>query len=135
MKLVELKLPRITTALMVAAANVAEHIEVTILPDELIVGRVHDFFGRQVLVSPEVAGSLLAEAAGCFDELKGKAGHVVVSGKAQKAVKDLGPAMPPAPDATHHGEEGSHENDYRTHSRDGPARHGVLHHPTGGGKG
>lgn len=46
MKLVELKPPRITTALVVAAANVAENIEVTILPNELIVGRVHDFFGR-----------------------------------------------------------------------------------------
>jgi hypothetical protein len=46
MKLVEPNPPRITTALVVAAANVAENIEVTTLPDELIVGRVHDFFGR-----------------------------------------------------------------------------------------
>jgi hypothetical protein len=46
MTLVALKPPRITTALAVAAATVAEHIEVTILPDELIVGRVHDCFGR-----------------------------------------------------------------------------------------
>ena len=46
MKLVEPNPPRITTALAVAAAKAAENIEVTTLPDELIVGRVHDFFGR-----------------------------------------------------------------------------------------
>jgi hypothetical protein len=44
--LVAFKPPRLTTALVVAAATVAEHIEVTILPDELIGGPVHDVFGR-----------------------------------------------------------------------------------------
>jgi hypothetical protein len=134
MTLVALKPPRLTTALVVAAANVAEHIEVMILPDELIVDRVHDFFGREVLVSPDVDGSLPAEAAECLNELQGKGGHVVFSEKDNKAVKDQRPAMPRASDATHNGEEGSHENGGRTHRRDGPAGHGVLHHPTGDGQ-
>ena len=134
MTLVELKPPRITTALVVAAANVAEHIGVTILPDELIVGRVHDFFGREVLVSPDVDGRLPAEAAEFLNERKGKGGHVVVSDKDNKAVKDLRLAMPLASDATHNGEEESSEVSCRTHSRDGPTRHGVRHHPTGDGQ-
>ena len=46
MTLVALKPPRITTALVVAAANVAEHIEVTNLPNELLGARVQNFFGR-----------------------------------------------------------------------------------------
>lgn len=49
-----------------ALHHIAEHIPVTILADELIVGRPHSYFGRYGLVYPELDGSLLEQAVEAF---------------------------------------------------------------------
>jgi pyruvate formate-lyase/glycerol dehydratase family glycyl radical enzyme len=72
-----------------ALKHLAENIEVTILPDELIVGRPHNFFGPCVIAFPEVDGCLLLESIEVFEEMKGKPGYIIYSDEDKKAIRDV----------------------------------------------
>ena len=72
-----------------ALKQLAENIEVTILPDELIVGRPHNFFGACVIAFPEVDGCLLSESIEVFEEMKGKPGYIIYSDEDKKAIRDV----------------------------------------------
>jgi pyruvate-formate lyase len=79
------------TALRWATAlkHLAENIEVAILPDELIVGRPHNFFGACVIAFPEVDGCLLSESVEVFEEMTGKPGYIIYSDEDKKAIRDV----------------------------------------------
>lgn len=72
-----------------ALKHIAENIEVTILPGELIVGRPHNFFGTCVIAFPELDGSGLLGAIEAFDQLKGKTGYVHFSDESKKAIREV----------------------------------------------
>jgi formate C-acetyltransferase len=72
-----------------ALKHIAASIEVAILPDELIVGRVHNYFGRCIIAFPEVDGSLLLDSVEMFGHLKGKPGYIVFAEEAKKAIRDV----------------------------------------------
>lgn len=72
-----------------AIKHIAENIEVAILPGELIVGRVHNYFGRCVIAFPEVDGSLLPGGMEASEAAKGKPGYIAYPEEAKKAIRDV----------------------------------------------
>lgn len=71
-----------------ALKHIAEKIEVTILPDELIVGRPHTYMGRYALIYPELDGSLFPNGVAAFKALQGKVGHVEVTPDDERVIKE-----------------------------------------------
>lgn len=79
-----------------ALRHVAEHIAVTIFPDELIVGRPNTWLGRYGLVYGELDGSLMRDALAVFRGVAGKLGQgtiparsVAVTDEDARAIEDV----------------------------------------------
>ena len=72
-----------------ALAHVAERMPVTILDDELIVGRPHDWLGRYGLVYGELDGSLIASAVEAADRQQGQKGAIAVTADDRRAMLDV----------------------------------------------
>lgn len=67
----------------------AEKATVTILDDELIVGRPHDWMGRWGMVYAELDGSVMPAGVEMFRKNKGKVGEVVVTDEDAHVINDV----------------------------------------------
>lgn len=67
----------------------AETSTVTILEDELIVGRPHDWLGRWGMVYPELDGAVMPSGVEMFRKNKGKVGEVVVTDEDAHVINDV----------------------------------------------
>jgi formate C-acetyltransferase len=72
-----------------ALKHFAEKAPVTILPDELIVGRPNTWLGRWSIVYPELDGSIMLAGVDMFIKNKGKVGEVTVTDEDAKVIKDF----------------------------------------------
>ena len=72
-----------------ALKNYAEKATVTILDDELIVGRPNTWLGRWALVYAELDGSVMPAGVDMFKKSKGKVGEVVVTAEDEKIINDI----------------------------------------------
>ena len=72
-----------------ALAHVAEQMPVTILDDELIVGRPHDWLGRYGLVYGELDGSLLVAAVEAAERQQGQKGAISITDRDRAAMLDV----------------------------------------------
>lgn len=72
-----------------ALANYAEKATVTILDDELIVGRPHAWLGRWGMVYPELDGAVMPAGVEMFRKNKGKVGEVVVSDDDARIINEV----------------------------------------------
>src|SRR5215471_3649148 len=72
-----------------ALKHFAEHTPVTILPDELIVGRPNSWLGRWAIVHPELDGSIMPAGLDMFRKNKGKPGEVVVADEDAKLIHEV----------------------------------------------
>src|SRR5512135_1260552 len=69
-----------------ALKHIAENISVTILDDELIVGRPNTWPGRYSLVYPELDGTIIQEGAKAFIEAKDAADAITVTAEDKKII-------------------------------------------------
>ncbi|MCP8939407.1 hypothetical protein NK718_12855 [Alsobacter sp. SYSU M60028] len=67
----------------------AEKSTVTILDDELIVGRPHDWLGRWGMVYPELDGEVMPAGVEMFRKNKGKTGEVIVTDEDAKIINEV----------------------------------------------
>ena len=72
-----------------ALLYMAEHLPVTILDDELIVGRVHDFFGRSGPIWCELDASEWSRGASFMMASQGTPGVPVVTAEDQKVIDEV----------------------------------------------
>ena len=72
-----------------ALKRYAEKSTVTILADELIVGRPHTWLGRWGLVYPELDGAVMPAGVEMFRKNKGKVGEVVVTDEDARIISDV----------------------------------------------
>ncbi|MGE5323365.1 MAG: pyruvate formate lyase family protein, partial [Actinomycetota bacterium] len=74
-----------------ALKHIAENISVTILDDELIVGRPNTWLGRYTLVYPELDGTIIQAGAKAFIEAKEAGAHdaVTVTDEDKKIIDEV----------------------------------------------
>jgi len=72
-----------------ALAHVTERMPITILADELIVGRPHDWLGRYGLVYGELDGSLIASAVEAADRQQGQKGAVAITDEDRRSMLEV----------------------------------------------
>jgi pyruvate formate-lyase/glycerol dehydratase family glycyl radical enzyme len=72
-----------------ALKHYAENATVTILDDELIVGRPHGWMGRWGMVYAELDGSVMPSGVEMFRKNKGKVGEVVVTDEDAHIINDV----------------------------------------------
>jgi pyruvate formate-lyase/glycerol dehydratase family glycyl radical enzyme len=72
-----------------ALKTYAEKSTVTILDDELLVGRPHDWLGRWGMVYPELDGEVMPAGVEMFRKNKGKVGEVVVTDDDARIINEV----------------------------------------------
>ncbi|BCS32057.1 glycyl radical enzyme [Luteitalea sp. TBR-22] len=72
-----------------ALHHIAEHISVTILDDELIVGRPNTWLGRYSLVYPELDGTIIQAGAQAFIAAKGAPDAVTVTDDDKRIIDEV----------------------------------------------
>src|SRR5512143_374989 len=72
-----------------ALKNIAEKISVTILDDELIVGRPNTWLGRYTLVYPELDGTIIQAGAEAFIAAKGAPDAVTVTDEDKRIIDEV----------------------------------------------